>query len=76
MCIELTYLEILCTEYLTSVVSAEYHQYNCDIFIQVSLVCAAHGHGMADPYVYWIKGLGPGFGKTSTQLLYFYLFRI
>merc|ERR1712176_178718 len=24
----------------------------------ISLVCAAHGHGMMDPLVYWVKGIG------------------
>ena len=36
-------------------------------------MCAAHGHGMADPYVYWIKGLGPGFGKISAQLIFLFI---
>ncbi|KAL5265162.1 hypothetical protein ACHWQZ_G006043 [Mnemiopsis leidyi] len=34
----------------------------------VSLVCAAHGNGMADPYVYWIKGLGPGFEEKGKHM--------
>ena len=25
---------------------------------QVSVVCAAHGHSMMDPIVYWVKGIG------------------
>ena len=33
----------------------------------VSVVCAAHGHNMMDPLVYWVKGIGPsheGKGKA------------
>jgi len=34
---------------------------------RVSIVCAAHGHRMADPYVYWIKGLGPDFEEKGQK---------
>jgi len=35
---------------------------------RVSILCAAHGHGMSDPYVYWIKGLGPGYEEKGKNM--------
>jgi len=34
----------------------------------VSVACAAHGHGMADPTVSWIKGVGPGFDEEGKNM--------
>merc|ERR1711977_26325 len=39
-----------------------------EIGATVSVACAAHGHGMADPTVHWVKGLGPGFTEEGKHM--------
>jgi len=34
----------------------------------VSVVCAAHGDKMADPSVYWVKGIGPDYTDDGTHM--------
>jgi len=34
----------------------------------ISLVCAAHGHNMMDPLVYWVKGIGPDLNEEGKRM--------
>ena len=43
-------------------------QIEIDIGERVSIACAATGVNQADPYVYWVKGLGPDFTEKGKNM--------